>query len=54
MGLNHTNIELLVTNIQKKSQVQCTEIQYNGQNTDVLSLKDIEKRKQIAENRKKV
>lgn len=52
--LNRTNIELLVAIIQKKLQVQYTKIQYNGQDAGVLSLEDVEKRKHIAENRKKI
>lgn len=51
--LNHINIELLKVNIQKKQQVQYTAIQYNGQTACVLSMKDMKKRKKLANSKKK-
>ena len=51
--LNCTNTELLAANTQKKQQAQRTGISYNGQTVCVLSLKDVEKRSQLAENKKK-
>ena len=53
VALNFTNTELLTANTQKKKRVQCTRIQYNGQDAYVLSLKDIEERRQLTENKKK-
>lgn len=43
--LNYTNTELFAANIQKKQQVQHTDIQYNGKRARVLSIEDIKKRK---------
>lgn len=51
--LNCTNTELLAGNIQKKRQIQYIEIQYDGQDACVLSLKDVKKRRQQAEIKKK-
>ena len=42
--LNRTNMEFLAANIQKKRQAQCIRIQYDSQDTCVLSLEDIKKR----------
>lgn len=43
--LNHINTEILAINIQKKRQARYTRIQYNGQDTHVLSLEDVEKKR---------
>ena len=51
--LNCTNAELLATNTQKKQRAQHTEIQYNSQGAHVLSLKNVEERRQLVENKKK-
>ncbi len=51
--LNHTNTELLAANTRKKQRAQRICTQYNGQGARVLSLEDVEKRKQLAENKKK-
>ncbi len=51
--LNCTNTELLAANTQKKQRAELTEIQYSGQGAHVLSMKDVEDRKQLAENKKK-
>ncbi len=51
--LNHTNTDLLAANTRKKRQAQRTGITYDGQNARVLSLKDVEKRRQLAENKEK-
>ncbi len=50
--LNRTNTELLAANTQKK-QAERTRIQYGGQSARVLSMKDVEDRRQLAENKKK-
>lgn len=49
--LNYINTELLVANIQKKQWTQHIGLQYNSQVTRVLSLDDIEKRKQLVEEK---
>ena len=51
--LNRTNTELLAATTQKKRQVERTRIQYNGQGACVLSMKDVEDRRQLPENEKK-
>ncbi len=51
--LNRTNTELLAANTQKKSTSRATKIQYDGQGARVLSMKNIEDRRQLAENKKK-
>ncbi len=51
--LNRTNTELLAANTQKKRQAERTGIQYVGQGARVLSMKDVEDRRQLAENKKK-
>ena len=51
--LNCTNTELLAANIQKKQQEKRIGIQYSSQGARVLSMKDIEDRRQLAENKKK-
>ena len=51
--INLTNTELLAANTQKKQQVERTRIQYGGRGARVLSMKDVEDRKQLAENKKK-
>ena len=48
--LNHTNTELLATNTRKKRQAQQTGMAYNGQGAYVLSLEDVEKKRQLAKN----
>ncbi len=53
MLLNYTNTELLTVNTQKKRRVQRTGILYNDQSACVLSLEDVEKRRQVVENRRK-
>ena len=53
MVLNYTNMELLAVNIWKKRPVQQTEIVYNSQGACVLSLKNVEKNRQLAENKEK-
>ncbi len=51
--LNCTNTELLAANTQKKQRAQRTGTQYHGQGACVLSLEDVEKRRQLAKNKKK-
>ncbi len=51
--LNYTNTELLAANTQKKQRVQPTCTQYNGPGARVLTLEDVEKRRRLAENKKK-
>ncbi len=51
--LNRTNTELLAANTQKKRQAERTEIQYGGQCARIWSMKDVEDRRQLAENKKK-
>lgn len=51
--LNCTNTELLVANTRKKQQAQRIDIQYNGQKACVLSMKDVKKRKKLANCKKK-
>ncbi len=48
--LNRTNPNLLAANKRKKRQVQRTGI---GQGARVLNLEDVEKRKQLAENKER-
>ena len=48
--LNRTNTELLVANTRKKRRAQQTGIAYDNQSARVLSLKDVEKRRQLAKN----
>ncbi len=52
--LNYTNTELSAAYTQKKRQSQRTRIQYDGQGVCVLSLENVEERRQLAENKKKV
>ena len=47
--LNRTNTELLAANTRKKRQVQRTGILYDGQGARILSLEDVEERRQQAE-----
>lgn len=49
--LNRTNTELLAANTRKKQRAQRTGLQYDGQQARVLSLEDVEKRRQLAENK---
>lgn len=42
-----------MVNIQKKRQVQWNGIAYNGQSVCILNLEDIEKSRQLAENKEK-
>lgn len=49
--LNRTITELLAANTQKKRQA--IGIQYDGQGACVLSLENVEKRRQVAENKRK-
>ena len=51
--LNRTNMELLAANTQKKRQAQHTGLQYNSQGTQVLSLEDVEKRKELVKKKKR-
>ncbi len=51
--LNCINTELLAANTWKKQQAQLTSTQYNSQGACVLSLEDVEKRRRLAENKKK-
>ena len=51
--LNRTNTELLAANTRKKRRAQRTGIQYDGQGARVLSLEDVEERRQLAENKKR-
>ncbi len=51
--LNRTNTELLAVNTQKKQQAEHTRIQYGGQGACVLSMKDVEDRRQLVGNKKK-
>ena len=51
--LNRTNTELLAANTRKKQRAQRTGTQYDVQGARVLSLEDVEKRRQLAENKKK-
>ena len=51
--LNRTNTDLLAANTQKKRRAKRTGIAYDGQDARVLSLEDVEERKQLAENKKK-
>ncbi len=51
--LNRINTELLADNTQKKRRVDSTGIQYGGQGARVLSMKNVEDRRQLAENKKK-
>ncbi len=46
--LNRTNTELLAANTQKKQQAQRTGTQHDGERACVLSLEDVEKRRQLA------
>lgn len=50
--LNRTTAELLAANTQKKRQAQRTCVQYNGQGARVLSLEDVKKRRELAEDNK--
>ena len=50
--LNRTNTELLAANTRKKQRVQRTGLKNDGQGARVLSLEDVEKRRQLAENKK--
>ena len=51
--LNCTNTEFLAAKVRKKQRAQCIGIQYNGQGACVLSLENVEKKKQLAENKRK-
>ncbi len=51
--LNRTNTEFLAADTQKNQRVQRTGLQYDSQGAHVLSLEDVEKRKQLAENKKR-
>lgn len=51
--LNRTNTELLAANTQKKRRAQRTGLQYNSQSAQVLSLEEIEKRRKLAEEKKR-
>ena len=51
--LNRTNTELLAANTRKKQRTQRTGSQYDVQGDRVLSLEDVEKRRKLAENKKK-
>lgn len=49
--LNRTSTELLAANTRKKQRAQRTGLQYDGQGARVLSLEDVEKRRQLAEKK---
>ena len=51
--LNRTNTELLAANTRKKRRAQRTSLQYDGQSARVLSLEDVEKRRELAEEKKR-
>ncbi len=51
--LNRTNTVFLAANTRKKRRAQPTGIVYDGQGAFVLSLEDVEKRKQLVENKEK-
>ena len=51
--LNCTNTELFAANIQKKQQAQHTGIQYNSQGAHILSIENVEKRRQLVESKKR-
>ncbi len=51
--LNRTNTELLAANTRKKQRAQRIGTKYDGQGARVLSLEDVEKRRRLAENKKK-
>lgn len=51
--LNRTNTELLAANTRKKRRAQHTGLQYNGQGAGVLSLEDVKKGKELAEEKKR-
>ena len=52
--LNLTNTELLAANTQKKQRAARTGIQYDSQSARVLSMKDVENRRQLAENKRRL
>ena len=51
--LNRTNTKLLASNTRKKQRAQRTGIQYDGQGARVLSMEDVEKRRELADNKKR-
>ncbi len=51
--LNCINTGLLAANTQKKQQAQLTGTQYACQGARVLSLEDMEEKKQLARNKEK-
>ena len=51
--LNRTNTELIAANTRKKQRAKRTSTQYDSQGTHLLSLEDVEKRRRLAENKKK-
>ena len=51
--LNRTNTELLAANTHKKRRTERTGTQYGSQGARVLSMKDVEDRRRLAENKKK-
>ncbi len=51
--LDCTNTELLVANTRKKQLAQHICLQYDGQEARVLSLEDVEKRRQLAGKKKR-
>lgn len=52
MVLNRTNTDLLAANTRKKQRTQRTGLQYDGKGAQVLSLEDVEERRQLAEKKK--
>ena len=44
-------MELLAAHMQKKWQAQYTGLQYDGQGTRVLSLENVEKRRELAKKK---
>ena len=51
--LNDINTKLFAAYIRKKQQVQYINLQYNGQNAQVLSLKNVKKRRELVEEKKR-
>ncbi len=51
--LNRINTEIFAANTQKKWWVEHTRIQYGSQGAGFFGMKDVEDRKELAENKKK-
>lgn len=52
VDLNSTNAELLAANTRKKQRAQHTCIQYDGEEARILTLEDVENKRQLAEDKK--